>query len=240
MALRGQVSHNGIGWPTHLIGLLGPALAGLIVTAWCRGPAGLRDLFRRCTTVQSRSLWYLLAIPAAAVAAIAIAAVLGNPPPAWSEFGEFSGAPLLSFPVLFAYVFVVNGLGEEVGWRGYLVDELLPRHGVLTSAAITWTAWAGWHLPLFWVVDNFRSMSLPLIGGWLFALAAGSIVLTALYASFGRSVLFVALWHTAFNLTTGVTGAQGWIAALVSTMVMIFAIALVVRRGRVWLAPGNR
>ena len=35
MAVHGDVVRAGQGWPTHLIGLAGPAAAAVITTGWC-------------------------------------------------------------------------------------------------------------------------------------------------------------------------------------------------------------
>lgn len=53
MALTGAVSRPGTGWPTHLPGLLGPALAAVAVTALVDGKPGLADLGRRLWVVES-------------------------------------------------------------------------------------------------------------------------------------------------------------------------------------------
>jgi membrane protease YdiL (CAAX protease family) len=130
---------------------------------------------------------------------------------------------VLTFPL----VAVVNGLGEEAGWRGYLADRLLPRHGLLRTATYLAAAWAVWHWPLFLVVDSFRGLGVAVVG-WPLGLWAGSIVLTWLYAAGGRSVLLVALWHTAYNVTSATAVTDGLPAALTSTVVMVAAVVIVV------------
>ena len=47
MAVGGVKTRPGQGWPTHLPGLAGAAIAAIIVTALTQGTAGLRDLAAR-------------------------------------------------------------------------------------------------------------------------------------------------------------------------------------------------
>ncbi len=89
-----------------------------------------------------------------------------------------------------------------------LADGLVDRIGEVRAALLVTVVWATWHLPLFWVVEGFRSMGWATIG-WVLGLLAGSVVLTRLYIGSGRSVLLVALWHTAFNLSTATAATQG-------------------------------
>jgi len=39
------------------------------------------------------------------------------------------------------------GLGEEVGWRGYMQRRVVRQHGIAKGIAITAAIWAAWHLP---------------------------------------------------------------------------------------------
>jgi membrane protease YdiL (CAAX protease family) len=133
-------------------------------------------------------------------------------------------------------VLVVNGFGEEIGWRGFLVDRLLERQGVIRTALIVAPIWALWHAPMFWFVANLTGLGVGGSMGWFLGLTAGSILLTWLYASSGRSVAIVSLWHTAFNFTTATTAATGVPAAAASTLVMLAAIGIAIRPhvGRDW------
>ncbi|MGA8248333.1 MAG: CPBP family intramembrane glutamic endopeptidase, partial [Nocardioides sp.] len=139
----------------------------------------------------------------------------------------YTGAPDLGLALTFLLVLVVNGLGEEAGWRGFLVDRLLERHGLLRTASFVALVWAGWHLPLFLVVDSFRGLRFAVLG-WMIGLYAGSIVLTWLYAAGGRSILLVALWHTAYNFTSATSAMNGLPAAVTSTAVMVVAVVVAV------------
>lgn len=125
-------------------------------------------------------------------------------------------------------VLLVNGLGEETGWRGFAVDRLLRDHSFTWTALVVAVAWGGWHLPFFWMVAGFRGMG-PLAVGWAVALIAGSVVLTWLYREGHRSVLLVAAWHTAFNLTSA-TGATGAVVGTITSVLVIVCATWVLRR----------
>jgi hypothetical protein len=96
----------------------------------------------------------------------------------------------------------------------------------------------GWHLPLFFVLDSFRGFTPVTLPGFVLGITCGAVILTWVYNGTGGSVLLVALWHITYNMTSATEAAKGTVAAVVSTFVMVWAIALVVleltavRRGR--------
>jgi membrane protease YdiL (CAAX protease family) len=44
-------------------------------------------------------------------------------------------------------------IGEEIGWRGFLVPELAKTHGFPATAALTGFIWALWHYPIILFAD---------------------------------------------------------------------------------------
>lgn len=60
--------------------------------------------------------------------------------------------------------------------------------------------WACWHLPQFFLVQNYRGPGLVGVADFLIGLACGSIVLAWLYKSACSSVLVVAVWHATYNV----------------------------------------
>lgn len=230
IALGGGVSRPGVPWPTHLPGLLGPALAAVVVTAVVDGRAGLVDLGRRVVRWRTPGRWWL--VVAATLALVPLGALVAVPTgqgtPPLRDFWTFTGLGPAG-PVAVLLMLAVNGLGEETGWRGFAADRLVPRHGTVRAAVLVAVIWALWHVPLFWVVESFRELGPVGVVGWTLGLTAGSVVLTALYGVSGRSVLLVAAWHLAFNLTSGTPATDGPGAAVSSTLVMVAAVVVVVR-----------
>ena len=96
----------------------------------------------------------------------------------------------------------------------------------MTATAIVAALWAGWHLPLFFVVEEFRSFTATITVGWVIGLFCGAVVLSWLY-NHTRSVLLVALWHGTYNIISGTSAASGLLAAISTTMVIILALLLV-------------
>jgi membrane protease YdiL (CAAX protease family) len=63
-------------------------------------------------------------------------------------------------------------LGEEIGWRGFLVPELAKRNGFVTTAVVSGLIWALWHYPILfdynggtptWYYMTIFTLGLPLI-----------------------------------------------------------------------------
>lgn len=218
LATSGVVATPGNGWPTHLIGLAGPAIAAFITVAAFDGRSGLRDLWARITRWRVRWYWW------AGIGATAIAWLVAM---AMDPVGAFiySGAAQWGIGTVIV-VLILNGFGEEIGWRGFLADGLLNKYSTAVTALVVWVIWGVWHLPLFWVVENFMQLGVGGTIGWGVGLLSGSIFLTWYYRGAQRSILIVALWHTLFNFGTATQATAGVPAAVLSTVVMVVAFSL--------------
>lgn len=217
---------------SHLPGLFGPFLAALVVTALADGAPGLRQFLQSCFRLPApRWRSCLLAVsPLMAGAVIwAVLAAWGHPWPALRDFNSYPGLPEAgSLGSAFLLALVLNGLGEEGGWRGFALPRLLaqaPQRSRLRAALLVAGLWLLWHAPLFVLNTSMAALLGPTLLGWALGLAAGSLVLSWLYLQ-GRSVLVVAVWHTAFNFLVATAPGQGLVAAVASTAVMVLAVAV--------------
>jgi membrane protease YdiL (CAAX protease family) len=229
LVASGSTVRQGVGWPTDLFGLAGPAVAAGVTLAFTGGRPALAAWGRRMGRVRLPAWCWVFVAGTLALGLAVETGRTGELLP--SGISAYTGAADLGPVLTFLLVLVVNGYGEEAGWRGYLADGLLERHGLLRTASLVAVVWAGWHLPLFWVVDSFRGLGFA-VAGWLIGLYAGSIVLTWLYAAGGRSIFLVALWHTTFNVTSATSAMNGLPAAVTSTAVMVVAGAVVLHERR--------
>ena len=130
-----------------------PALAALVTTL------AFRDSFRDYGWAIGRWKWLGLAYIATffyAAAPFLLAVATGNGaltmqwwPMAAGHLG-LPATPALGFlmlatvNVLFA---MISALGEEIGWRGFLVQTLAKRFGFRQIVVISWAVWLSFHLP---------------------------------------------------------------------------------------------
>lgn len=227
MALRGDRTFPGVGWPTHLPGLMAPGIAAFATVYIERGKAGVFELASRCTKWRSSQRAY------AFVGVFLILAVLPviTRVASMADLAKYSGAPATGVWVVLIVLFV-NGYGEEVGWRGYLANRLLDENSLISTATITWSIWGLWHFPLFFVVNSYREFGIGGIIGWTVGLWFGSVFLVWLYKFSDRSIWVVVLWHVAYNFGVATDAARGIYPAIV-TVIVILTVVVVMRNARV-------
>lgn len=219
---------------SHFPGLLGPMLAAVVVTAIREGKAGLQELAARMVRWRVPLRWYAVALAPAAGALLALGALAaaGRGWPSLDEFSTMPGVPDLGWLGLFAVVLVVNGYGEEVGWRGFAWARFRERHTLRGAAMLLAVPWAIWHIPTFWLDTGLAELDLVVVPGWLVGLAAGAVVLGWLYEQAGSSLLVVALFHAFLNMASASLATEGIPAAVVSVSVIVWAIELLRREPR--------
>jgi len=115
-------------------------------------------------------------------------------PAPWSWLHHAFRAALL-LPTLLLHGIFPGELGEEMGWRGYLVRRWADRP--LVAVAITMPVWASFHLP---VIFSSAQKGHPVLNTlFLLSIAAAAVPFAALYL-WGRSVWPCAVMHLSWNL----------------------------------------
>lgn len=212
---------------SHFPGLLGPLGAAVVVVGVADGRGGLAELGRRMLRSRVAPRWYLAAVvlvfPAAA--GVAVEAAVGDAP-SRRALGTMAGLPAIGGLGTFVVVLVVNGYGEEVGWRGHAWPALRDRYGAPRAATVLAVPWALWHVPTFWIDSGLQGFPLLLVPGWLFGLAAGAFVLGWVHDRSAGSLFVVAVWHAVLNMGSATEGTEGWPAILVTATVIALAFGI--------------
>ena len=186
--------------------------------------------------------WWIAALSPLAFLGLALAVIVvtGGTLPSVGDFAQFSGVSSGLGVVGVAFmILVVDGFGEETGWRGYPgFPSSQRRFSPLYLQPILAGFWAGWHVPSFFAWNSYKGFSVGTGIGFAFGLMCGAVVATWLYNHTGGSILIVVVWHGLYNVVSGTkaaTGGSGTIAAVVSTMIIVQALVLIgleLRAGR--------
>lgn len=201
-----------------LSSVLSASIAGIVLTAMLDGKAGLKLLLSRVLIWRvGIGYWFF------AVLFFAFAVLIG------SLFNPiFNGDPVsfsnlkltLEILPMFIIFFIVAGLGQELGWAGFLLPRLQAQYGALASSLIRAALIVIWHLPLL-IYSRSQPYAIPDFpyGEWIvqkgflitfFAMVMlslpWSIFITWMFNNTKGSLLLVAILH----------GSEIWLVFLIT------------------------
>lgn len=179
------------------------SVAGLIAAFVAGGRPRLQALLRACVSVRVPGVWWAVAVLLPVVVDLCAITAYG-----WSHDGLGDLAPGGVFALLAPaslMAFLSGPLGEEIGWRGFLLPTCLKRTTPLRASLVVGLTWTLWHLPLYYdgLFADWRMLSLFTID-----IVCSSIILTAISLGTGGSVLLAMVFHWTSNVGQGVAGAM--------------------------------
>ena len=198
-----------------LVALFGPAV-GAVVVSWADG--SLVELRQRLTTWRSpRAFAIALGIPFL---------VSGTAALVWTAAGH--AAPGLGPVSAIELVIFVLVIGEETGWRGFLLPRLRGRMSLPAAGIVSGCIWTLWHLPLY-LQPGQGLAAFAAFAWWVvpFALLMAFVVERASF-----SILVATVMHGAANISIpfllpGVD--HTWILVATGTLYLMLAGALVIQ-----------
>ena len=218
-----------------LVAAFSASLAGVILTAIASGKAGLREMFRRLLIWRAGVGWWAFAVFALGLmylGGILLAAIFTG-----SALEIPLAQPLyMFFPLLIMQFFTDSGLGEELGWRGFLLPRMQARYNALVSSLIVGTLWGLWHLPLF-MVEGFPpyynmaqkwGVVPSLLGLTLFITIPWAILFTWLYNNTKGSLLLAFVFHASQACFAILVDPNNLINPYMGYMAIMSIIAIVV------------
>ena len=191
----GRITSN---LPRTLLDVLrsyGPAVAGVAAAWFIGGREGVASLGRRLTRwrIPPGLAAFALAGPLAFMAvAVGVAGVLH---PQAMAVGQVNPVRLLG--ILLVLPFVDGPVGEEIGWRGFLLPALSRRYDAILTSLIVGVVWFLWHLPLYHA-DGIALTTSYLAQYFVFVVAS-SFLHTWFYQGTGQSILWSIVLHNMLN-----------------------------------------
>jgi len=232
-----------------LIIMSSPALAAFVASALTG--RSLKEIGWGVTPVWWLGIGWLLpilyAVPAYAL--VWITKLGGVPNPTFLERARFtlnipSSPDGLVIVAAFFYITIVNlipsvilSLGEEIGWRGFLVPELTKWAGFRNASLFSGILWASWHLPGFlsgeygasgtpktyqFVCFTLMVITTGIVMAWL-RIKSGSIIPVAIMHATHNGIIQVFLDRITSDtgITSYFTGEFG-VALIIFTLAMAF------------------
>lgn len=206
----------------EVVGAFGPFVAAWVVIRRTEGFVGLVDFWRNLTSWRlGAGAWTLTLLTPVAFLALAVLLMVIARPGAPPSLDALASGRLGTFPAVFNLVLggaFLQALGEEPGWRGYLLPKMLGRFRRLPATLLLFPVWWLWHLPFFLGRPEF---GLPQFLGFGLGILSASIWLTFLWER-TRSSLAAVVWHAVLNITRGV--ALGFSTGLFLAYGMVVAV----------------
>ena len=140
--------------------LVGPSVAGVLLTGVVYRKPGFRDVFSRLLEWRVAPQWYAVALLTAPLLMTATLFALSLTSPLF-----LPGVLIASDKATVLLAGLVVGLGagvfEELGWTGFAIPTLRRRYGVLTTGLIVGVLWGAWHLltNVFWASSSSAEIS---------------------------------------------------------------------------------
>jgi membrane protease YdiL (CAAX protease family) len=203
-----------------VLGLFGPALAAIAVTAIVEGSSGVKALLGRAVQWRAGWPWYVVAVGLPIALGLAVAGLhrlMGG------SANAGPGDPLALIAILALLV-----VGEEIGWRGFALPRLQARFGALGASLVLGVLWAAWHLA------NTAIPGLERYGYAFPAFALFVVAQTVLFTWIANhtrgSVLLAWLFHAAINVAgsqfaIGDPVRQWWLSGAVFGVVALVVLA---------------
>lgn len=220
--------------------IVGPSVAGLLLTGLVAGRAGLREIGFQLLKWRVGASWYAVALLTAPLSMLAVLLALSLRSPAFLPriFTTDDKAALLLMGMA---VGLGAGIFEELGWTGFAIPRMRLRYSILKTGIIVGVLWGAWHFFVNFWASGVTAGAIPLavfLPAWLFGVLVGQltayrVLIVWVYDCTG-SLLVAILMHVSlaaftFILTPPVPGMAYWtlgFAYAAATWVIVGVVAM--------------
>lgn len=176
--------------------LFSPAIVALIMIGITEKKSGINNLFKRFVPKKEIITWLLISVVFSVLISFACDIVLKLSMKMPINYSTSANTMTVS-TILIVFL---GALGEELGWRGYLLPLLSRNYSNLISSLIIGVLWGIWH------AGDYGEG----IGFFLFIISTieFSIMMTWLYSKSNKNWLTAFLFHGFFNISNFYNGTE--------------------------------
>ena len=178
------ISYNLDNSNLSILAVFTPSLVALVLTAITKGKKGVLELF-----VKQKVKWLLLSV--IGIPVLASLAMLTSLSFDISKFGLRTTQLLPQIVII-----VLIAIGEEYGWRGFLLPRLLKKLNVFYSSMILGLIWGVWHFPAY-LIETGVPLNMHFLV-FLLWVVIGTLFISWIYY-YTKSVLTSILIHISAN-----------------------------------------
>ncbi len=139
--------------------------------------------------------------------------------------------------VFFHNLLLGGSLGEEIGWRGFLLPRLLERMSPLSASLVLGVIWGVWHLPID-LYAGFAAEGAGAVVVRIIYLLPLSVLFTWCYLGSRGNLLVALLLHTSLNVMGDLGLSHFESAAAIFFVLMAIAAAIVSLRSPAFRGRG--
>ncbi len=190
--------------PLAYIGLIGqyaPAIIALFFMTRLYGKSGRKNLLKKYFRWKSPLKWYLFVLLLPVL--IKFTATLCTSFSGYTNHFTITTQSLYMFPVSILLALPFGPLGEELGWRGFLLPELLKKNNWVISSFVIGCVWTLWHLASFTLpgttLPSFFEINLFTVLLYFLETLFKSFVFTYVYLKTKGCLILAILLHASFN-----------------------------------------
>lgn len=226
----------GISGRWEAVAAFGPFLAALVVAGASAGREGVRALVASLARWRVGAGWLLFSFLSPVALLVLAGLIVRGITGAWPDLTRLGAGRFATSAGVIELVLIyglAQALGEEPGWRGFMLPRLRQRFSPLLATLVLFPAWLFWHLPVF--------LSRPEFGFAQWAAFSAGVLSAAVWLTFiwegTGSLLMAVAWHAMVNICRGLALAVSMPLFLaMSTLVLVAAIGIV----GWWLVAGRQ
>ena len=164
-------------------------------------------------------LWFLLSLMISATIVASASAIMSACGKTYISNGYFDKLIVITVLGL-----LIGCIGEEIGWRGFMLPSFNRKYSLFSSAVFTGILWGAWHFG--------KLTSYGILGYLLFILLITefSVIMTWIYSKSNKNMICMILFHFGVNVTSMLllTGREGimfyTIACTISTLICLVLV----------------